>query len=176
MANRPADDEEDPIDGAEPPAKASGRGKLLIIAGGVVVLLLALAGGAYFSGVLDSVLGGGAEEQQAAAEPAPPPPPEPLFYALPELLVSLNTGERRSTLMKVKISLELADPADQPKVERQLPRIVDYCQVYLRELRLDEVRGSAGSVRMREELLRRIAATVAPVQVNDLLFNDLFVQ
>ena len=133
MANKPADDEEDPIDGAE--------------------------------------------EQQATAEPAPPPPPpEPMFYPLPELLVSLNTGERRTTLMKVKLSLELADPADQPKVERQLPRIVDYCQVYLRELRLDEVRGSAGSARMREELLRRITAAVAPVQVNDLLFSDLFVQ
>jgi flagellar FliL protein len=176
MANKPADDEE-PIDEADVPVKKSGRGKLLIIAGGVAVLLLGGGAGAYFGGLLDGLIGGGAEEQQqAASEPAPPPPPEPVFYALPELLVSLNTGERRTALLKVKVSLELADPADQPKVERQLPRIVDYCQVYLRELRLDEVRGSAGSVRLREELLRRISAAVAPVQVNDLLFNDLFVQ
>ncbi len=172
MASKPADEDE-AIEGGATPPKPAGCGKLLIIAGGVVLLLTAGGAGAYFSGLLGST----SQEQSAAGEAAAPsPPPEPVFYALPEILVSLNTGERRSALLKVKVSLELPNPADQAKVERQLPRIVDYCQVYLRELRPDEVRGSAGSTRLREELLRRVSAAVAPAQVNDLLFNDLFMQ
>jgi flagellar FliL protein len=76
----------------------------------------------------------------------------------------------------VKISLQLTDAGDQPRIERQLPRIIDYCQVYLRELRLEELRGSAGTARLREELLRRISAAVAPVLVSDVLFGEIFVQ
>ena len=83
--------------------------------------------------------------------------PDPVFYALPDLLVSLNTGERRSNFLKIKVSLELPNAADQARIERLQPRIVDYCQVYLRELRLEDLRGSAGTTRLRQELLRRIA-------------------
>lgn len=174
-----ASDDEDQTENGNAPAHAAGRdkgrGKLLIIAGGVALLLVSAATGAYFSGLLDGLLGNTTETQLAAGTETAPPP-EPIFYALPEILVTLNTGERRSTLLKVRVNLELPNPADQSRVERQLPRILDYCQVYLRELRPDEVRGSAGSARMREELLRRISAAVAPAQVSDLLFSDLFMQ
>lgn len=174
-----ASDDEDPTENdnavAQTRGRGKGRGKRLIIAGGVALLLTSAATGTYLSGLLDDLLGHTAEPQRAAGAEAAPPP-EPIFYALPEILVTLNTGERRSTLLKVRVNLELPNPADQTRVERQLPRILDYCQVYLRELRPDEVRGSAGSARMREELLRRISAAVAPAQVGDLLFSDLFMQ
>ena len=76
----------------------------------------------------------------------------------------------------MKVSLQLGNAEDQPRLERLLPRIIDYCQVYLRELRLDELRGSAGTARLREELLRRISAALAPVQVTDVLFSEIFIQ
>ncbi|QLH38677.1 MAG: flagellar basal body-associated FliL family protein [Defluviicoccus sp.] len=178
MANTASDDE-DPTENGNAPAQAASRGKalgkLLIIAGGVALLLASAVTGAYLSGLLDDLLGNTAEPQLAAGTEAAPPP-EPIYYALPEILVTLNTGERRSTLLKVRVNLELPNPTDQTRVERQLPRILDYCQVYLRELRPEEVRGSAGSARIREELLRRISVAVAPAQVSDLLFSDLFMQ
>lgn len=174
-----ASDDEDPTENGNAPVHAASRGKalgkLLIIAGGVVLLLASAVTGAYLSGQLDGLLGNAAELQLATGTETDPAP-EPIFYALPEILVTLNTGERRSTLLKVRVNLELPNPVDQTRVERQLPRILDYCQVYLRELRPDEVRGSAGSARMREELLRRISAAVAPAQVGDLLFSELFMQ
>ena len=149
-----------------------GRKRRIFIALAAVLLLLAAGGGLYVSGAADSLVGKSAETAEAAA----PPVPEPVFHALPDLLVSLNTGERRSTFLKVKVSLELANAADQARIERLQPRIVDYCQVYLRELRLDDLRGSAGTVRLRQELLRRIAAAVAPIPVSDVLLSDMVIQ
>jgi flagellar FliL protein len=170
---------EDSIDDAEEtaiaPAKTPGpaRRRLALILAGALVALAALAAGAYASGLLDVLRGpSDAAGDHAEAELAAPP----VFYALPDLLVSLNTGERRSTFLRVTISLQLQNADDQPRIERLLPRLIDYCQVYLRELRLDELRGSAGTTRLREELLRRIGAAVAPVQVTDVLFGEIFVQ
>ena len=152
--------------------KGGGRKRLIFIAGGVVVLLLAAGSGVYFSGLANSLLGISAEKAEAKPEPVP----DPVFYALPDLLVSLNTGERRSNFLKIKVSLELPNAADQARIERLQPRIVDYCQVYLRELRLEDLRGSAGTTRLRQELLRRIATAVAPVPVNDVLLSEMVVQ
>jgi flagellar FliL protein len=179
MAKAAEDSIEDSIDGAKetanPPAKTGGPAhrRLALIVAGALVALAALAAGAYASGFLDKLLGpSDGTDDHAEAQVASPP----VFYALPDLLVSLNTGERRSTFLKVRISLQLQNAEDQPRIERLLPRLIDYCQVYLRELRLDELRGSAGTTRLREELLRRISAAVAPVQVTDVLFGEIFVQ
>jgi flagellar FliL protein len=171
----PAEEEETGVDepAAEPEGKSGGgKRRLLLIAAGALVVVLGAGVGGYFSGLLDGLFGNEAVET-ADAQPAAAPP---AFYALPEILVSLNTGERRSTFLKANISLELAGAEDQAHIERLLPRVIDYCHVYLRELRVEEVKGSAGTFRLREELLRRISAAVAPVPVRDVLFNELFVQ
>ena len=57
-----------------------------------------------------------------------------------------------------------------------LPRIVDNFQVYLRELRLDDLRGSAGVYRLREELLARVNTAVRPAKIKDVLFKEMLVQ
>jgi flagellar FliL protein len=57
-----------------------------------------------------------------------------------------------------------------------MPRIVDNLQGYLRELRVDELKGSAGAYRLKEEMLTRIKAAVAPAKVNAVLFKELQVQ
>jgi flagellar FliL protein len=172
-----AEEEPEPEEEAAPPVtKKAGfaRRKPALIIGVALLLIVGGGAGAYVLGFPNMVLGtkdaAEAKRIEHIAEAAP------VFYPLPDLLVSLNTGERRSTFLKVKVSLELRDAADQPRIERQLPRIIDYCQVYLRELRLEELRGSAGTARLREELLRRISAAVAPTPVTDVLFGEIFVQ
>lgn len=158
---------------AATPKGGANRRKVALIVGGALLLTAGAGGSAYAFGLLDALLG---SDDAAEAHAENKVAADPVFYALPDLLVSLNTGERRSTFLKVKVSLQLADAEDQPRIERLLPRVIDYCQVYLRELRLDELRGSAGTARLREELLRRISAAVAPVQVTDVLFGEIFVQ
>jgi flagellar FliL protein len=61
-------------------------------------------------------------------------------------------------------------------VNENLPRIVDNFQVYLRELRVDDLQGSAGMYRLREELLRRVNLAVRPARVKDVLFKEMLVQ
>ena len=78
--------------------------------------------------------------------------------------------------LKIKISLEIADPADIDTVNQLLPRIVDNFQVYLRELRVQELQGSAGMYRLHEELLRRVNIAVRPAKVKDVLFKEMLVQ
>ena len=57
-----------------------------------------------------------------------------------------------------------------------MPRVVDNFQTYLRELRLDDLRGSAGMYRLREELLTRINVAVQPSKVSAVLFKEMLVQ
>jgi flagellar FliL protein len=99
-----------------------------------------------------------------------------VFYDLPEMLVNINTAGRKRNFLKLRVSLELANEADIDVVANVLPRIVDNFQVYLRELRLEDLQGAAGIFRLREELLTRVNAAVRPAQVKDVLFKEMIVQ
>jgi flagellar protein FliL len=63
-----------------------------------------------------------------------------------------------------------------PKVQLLLPRLIDSFQVYLRELRLEDLRGSAGIYRLREDLLARVNEAAKPVKIKDVLFKEMLVQ
>lgn len=99
-----------------------------------------------------------------------------IFFEVPDLIVNLNTNSRKTAFLKIKIALEVSDPADVDVVNQNLPRIVDNFQVYLRELRVDDLQGSAGMYRLREELLRRVNLAVRPARVKDVLFKEMLVQ
>ena len=47
-----------------------------------------------------------------------------------------------------------------------MPRLQDLFQTYLREMRPEELRGSAGIYRLREELIARADAAAAPARIN----------
>jgi flagellar FliL protein len=112
------------------------------------------------------------KKEQAAAQPAKPA----VFYNLPEMLVNLNTAGRRTSFLKISVSLELENATDIPRIEAVMPRIVDNFQIYLRELRVEDLRGSAGLYRLREELLARVNNAAQPARVNDVLFKEMLVQ
>jgi flagellar FliL protein len=78
--------------------------------------------------------------------------------------------------LKISVSLEIASEKDAPQLEQVMPRIVDNFQVYLRELRIEDLRGSAGLQRLREELLLRVATAAQPVVVKDVLFREMLIQ
>ena len=77
--------------------------------------------------------------------------------------------------MKMRVSLELQNSQDVPKVEGMMTRVMDTFNVFLRELRIEDLKGSAGMYRLREEMLARVTTAVAPVQVNDVLFKEMLV-
>lgn len=170
-----ANENDEPGDGEEDGAGGKpGKMKLIIIAAvGVVVLLGGGGAGAYFMGVFDSA---------KPTETADADMPEAVvkkpahYYALPEITVNLSTAETRATYLRMNISLEFSDKAMIAEVEPNMPRVMDAFQVYLRELRVDDLGGSAGLFRLKEELQRRINLAIYPARVDDILFNDIKVQ
>ncbi|MBV9863572.1 MAG: flagellar basal body-associated FliL family protein [Alphaproteobacteria bacterium] len=147
--------------------------KLILLIAAPVVALVLIGAGLYFTGLLGGLFGGGSSAATAAnGKPVKPP----AFFDVPELLVNINSGGKRSGFLKLSISLELEDAAAIPQVQAVLPRILDNFQTYMRELRVEDLKGSAGLYRLREELLLRVNAAVAPVKVTDVLFKEMLVQ
>lgn len=153
--------------------KKKGKKKLLIIIG-LVVLLAGGGAGAYFGGLI----GGGESTEHTAdtAEEAMRKAAEKHYFPLPEFLVNLNTSSRQSSFLKMEIIIELSDPKDEKLVEANMPRINDSFNTYLRELRPSDLYGSAGTYRLREELLDRVNKIIAPAAVNDILFKQVLIQ
>lgn len=170
------EDTEDAGEGNGSPA-AKGRKTLFIIIGVALLVVIGGVAGAWFTGLLDPVVAmvtGEPVEKETSEEGASPA--GVVYLDLPEILVNLNTGSRtKSTFLKIRLSLELANGQDVPKVEAQMTRVTDAFNVFLRELRIEDLKGSAGMYRLREELLARVAVAVAPVQVNDVLFKEMLV-
>ena len=175
MAEEELEEEPEGEDGEEE-SSSGGKKKLLIIVGAVVLLLIGAAAAVFFSGILDS------EETEESAENEVKEGVEAemakktYFVDLDEMVVNLNTTERRQSLLKIKVSLEVAEQKDVAVVQELTPRVVDNFQTYLRELRLDDLRGSAGMYRLREELLTRINIAVEPAKVKAVLFKEMIVQ
>ncbi len=99
-----------------------------------------------------------------------------VFYDMEEFVVNLNVGSKRPSFLKMTVSLEVANELQIPIIEKNMPRVRDNFQVYLRELRQDDLQGSAGLYRLREELLLRVNKVVYPAKVNDILFKEILVQ
>lgn len=187
MADKEPDDElEDNEDGEglegeegeEGEGRKSGRKRLIIVIAAVLALILGGTTAAYFLGYLQPVINliAGGEQAALHEDAQAMVSGDAVFYDLPEMLVNLNTGDRKSVYLKIRVSLELEKVEDVPKVEGMMPRIVDNFQVYLRELRIDDLKGSAGMYRLREELLKRVNVAVSPSKVNDVLFKEMLVQ
>jgi flagellar FliL protein len=157
-------------EGAEGGAPKSSKKKLIILIVGPLLLLLMVAGGLFFTGII----GGGARHE--AQEEKKEAPKQTVFFDLPDLLVNINSGAKKASFLKMSISLEIDSAMDVPKVQAVMPRIIDNFQVYLRELRIEDLKGSSGLYRLREELLLRVNAAAAPAKINDVLFKEMLVQ
>ena len=181
--------EEDEGAAGEAPARKKFSGKKLALFV-ILPLLLVLGGGAaaFFAGVF-SPAEPAAEEGHGEEAPAHAgdghgakgdghgaPGGGGVFFNVPDLVVNLNSTGRRPSFLKISISIEVGRPEDVPEIEKVMPRIVDNFQVYLRELRLEDLRGSAGIYRLREELLMRVGVAAQPVQVKDVLFREMLIQ
>ncbi len=156
--------------------KLSGKKLVLFIALPLILVLLGGGVGAYF------MLSGG-DGQNAAAHGEDSAGAEGaagtgkiVFYDLPEMLVNLNAGGKRASYLKITVALELEDAVDVPKLEVIMPRVMHNFQVYLRELRLVDLKGSAGLLRLKEELLIRVQRAAGAIKVNDVLFKEMLVQ
>jgi flagellar FliL protein len=158
----------DNADGDAPakPVKKPIFSKVMILAATGLLVVCGLGATAYF------MLSSKAPKEVAAAPVKPP-----VFLDLPDTLVNLsNAGGERPQYLKVKVVLEMADQQMVQQVQPVLPRVMDAFQTYLRELRPTDLDGSAGLYRLKEELTRRVNASIAPNRINAVLFKEIVVQ
>lgn len=159
-------------EGSEKPAVAHKRKILLLLL--PIFLVVGTVVGVYFSGVADSFL---AVKKPDQGEEKPLSNPFSVFFDLPELLVNLSgKAGQKPIYFKVKVTLEMNSAADAEQAERLLPRIIDSLQFYLREMRVEELQGSVGTYRLKEEIQGRLNKVLAPAKVNDVLFKEILIQ
>ena len=144
-------------------------------------LLAITAALALLTGVFSPSMGQASEEKhakpEAKGEGHGAAAPAEVFFKVPDIVVNLNnTGRSSPSFLKISILIEVAHPEDMPAIEKVMPRIIDNFQVYLRELRLADLRGTSGIDRLREELLLRVGIAARPVQVKDVLFREMLIQ
>ncbi len=140
----------------------------------VPALLLVVGGGgagAYFFLIKKSD-----KSQEAKADDMPLTPPKVAFSDMQDILVNIQSNDGTPAYLKLGVSLELEDDAQKTALQPLMPRITDQFQAYLRELRLDDLKGSAGVLRLKEELLRRVNVAAAPYHVRDVLLKEMIVQ
>jgi flagellar FliL protein len=160
-----------PVAEATEGGKAGGGRKKLLILLAVPLLLGGAGAGLWFSGLL-----GGEAPAEAAATSTAPAPRVPVFVEVPDITTNLAAPGRRAVFIRVKARLEVNGQQDATAVTAAMPRIIDLFQTYLREMRPEELRGSAGTQRLREELVARANLVAAPARVVDVLFQEIIVQ
>ena len=150
--------------------------KMQLVAVAAILLIAGGGGAAWF------LLGGAESEEVADAHRPKPlqitqlPSENTSFFDVPDIIVNIQTPDGSPAFLKLVVSLEVDQPDAQALIEPVLPRVIDQFQTYLRELRVEDIRGSAGVMRLKEELLRRVNFALAPLPVRDVLLKEMIVQ
>jgi flagellar FliL protein len=97
------------------------------------------------------------------------------FYDLGDLVVNLSNNSSKSSYLKIDLTFYLFNQNDSEVIQNMLPIIKDSFQLFLRELRIDDVNGSGGAFYVKAELLKRANNILTPVQVKDILIRELLV-
>lgn len=174
-ANEDINEEDAELEEGLEKKKFSGKKMIMII---VPVLLLLIGGGAaymFMGGDSEEVLFDEHGNPIVATEDENGEALELLFYDIEPMLVNLTSAGGKSAYLKLSVTLEVDKQSSIEDLEMNLPRIVDNFQVYLRELRLEDINGSAGMFRLKEELLIRVNETIYPTRVNDVLFKEMLI-
>ncbi len=167
MADEPEEDADDAI---EAPADAPRPGKRKKIIIGAVAALLLLGGGggayAYFA----------AGDKTEDTEVVEADDAETVYVDVPPMVVNLRSADGAARFVKLRFMLVPGPDVDATALEKRLPLLLDAYQPFLRELRPEDLAGSAAVFRIKEEMLVRAHDVLGEAQVKDVLIQDLIQQ
>lgn len=177
---------------AEAPEEGGSKKKLFIIIG-AAVLVLVIAGVVVFMmmgkgdkkkegadahgtpaaaegghGAAPPAAGGGHGAAGAAAGVS-------TVFTLEPFIVNIYDGQELRYL-KVKVELEMSNPAVKPELEGRLAAIRDAILVVLTTKTLQEIQDAQGKNQLREEIVTAISKIVAQGKVSKVYFTDFVVQ
>ncbi len=169
--NASLDDDED-FDGGED--KGLNFKKILLIL--IPLLLIGGAAAAYFTGIISFGDDTEITAEEGHSDKGDGAGASAAFLKIPDMIVNLSSDDAQPRYLRLSVQLELASEADKATIEAVMPRVIDQFQTYLRELRVKDLRGSAGIYRLQMELLSRVNAAAYPVEVEDVLFQEILIQ
>jgi len=177
-----ADDDDLDLNLEEGDDKAAGRkggkGKLIaIIAVAALVILGGAGGGLFYFGLLDSLLGTEHAAETATAEPEADPHDlgVPVYYDIPEFVADLKTGDCRSPLVKLSLTIQV-DQADQAVLAERQAKIIDRILRHLRDQERQVLMGQEGAETLRSDIILIVNATIKPAMVQNVLFRSMVLQ
>lgn len=154
------------------PAKAAApkkNRKLMAIAAAALLIVGGGGGAAAWLMLGQSHEGGDEHQTDAEAEPG-------AYVEVPPMTVNLRSNDGKPRYLKLRFILVAADPANEEKINEKLPLILDGFQPFLRELRPEDLSGSAAVFRLKEEMLTRASRVAGQGIVTDVLIQDLIQQ
>jgi flagellar FliL protein len=148
--------------------------KTAIIGAAAAVLLLGGGGGAYMMFAGDAPAGAHGGGGEAEAEGGHEGDHEP--FDVPPIMVNLRSVDGAAHFLKVHVMLVPGPNATEESLKARLPLVLDAYQPFLRELRPEDLAGSAAVFRIKEELLLRAREALGEGQVDGVLVQDLIQQ
>lgn len=161
-------------------AKPKSRKKLIIIGAAAGVVLLGGGGATAFmlsggSAKAETADAGHAKTDEKAAEGGDASGKE-AYVDVPAFMVNLRSPDGQARFLKLHFMIVPADGVTPDALKEKLPLVMDSFQPFLRELRPEDLAGSAAVFRIKEEMMVRATATLGDGQVKDILIQDLVQQ
>lgn len=172
-------------------APAPNKKKKLIIIGAATVAALTLGGGgaAFFMGGKSAATTEAHGEEAAAADEGHGEGDakegegghgegegKGKFVDVPTVSVNLRSPDGAPRFLKLHLMLVPGPKTTDAALKDKLPVILDAYQPFLRELRPEDLGGSAAVYRLKEELMVRATRVLGPGMVKEVLIQDLIQQ
>ncbi|MDG2534038.1 flagellar basal body-associated FliL family protein [Sphingomonas sp. HITSZ_GF] len=168
-------------------AKPKSKKKLILIGAAAGVLLLGGGGATAFmlsggSAKAETAEGGHAKPEAKAAEGGhgdsggEAEGGKDAYLDVPAFMVNLRSPDGQARFLKLHFMIVPGDGIAPDAMKEKLPLLLDSFQPFLRELRPEDLAGSAAVFRIKEEMMVRSTATLGEGQVKDILIQDLVQQ
>ena len=159
---------------ASQPAKD--KKSILLISGIILIILLAGSVGVYFLGFFSFQEHTSVQPSNSGEHDMPQPEISTIFVDVPDMLVNLHNQASRPHFLKLRLALEIQDEPTAQAVRTLMPRLLDTFQLYLRSLTAEDLIGSSGMQRLKEDLGARGSLVVEPAHIRDVLIKEMLVQ
>jgi flagellar FliL protein len=166
-------DSEDADDGLlePPPPPKRNRRRLLAIVAAIAIVVAAAGAAAWF--MKDRIMAlagyGGAAKESTEVDVSE----KRVLIDVPAIVVNIRSSDGSSHFLKLRFVIVAGKKATEAELRYQLPLLIDTIQPFLRELRPDDLAGSAAVFRIKEEVRLRAVSVLGPDMISDILIQDL---
>lgn len=152
---------------AEPGARRRRPSKTTLLAAIATTLVLAAVGG----GALLWPKAGDADADGPSASTA-----SPSYVDAPAMVVNLRSADGRAHFLKLRFVIVASSASKTALITERMPVVIDALQSFLRELRPEDLKGSAAVFRVKEEMMIRAQTALGKGSVAEILIQDLVEQ